>query len=409
MCRLILERQNGETEYQHHKRLVFGKLVDGSLSEYTYTTLSKYLYGKEYSEDVARRMFYGSCRTLKMVDESTLKNISEEDVLNEIELKMHELKKERQKFSDQRRELSKMISTEGRFEYICDKLIESAQEINKSKPLISKEYVCTYDTTGQEAVLVFSDWHYGLVADNICNIFNTEICKERVEYVVNKTLERIMLHGCNKLHIIVTGDLIHGAIHTSARVASEELVCDQLMNVSELLAQAIAKLSNYVPLVEVHATYGNHARVIPNKQDSIHRDNFERIIPWWLTQRFASADNVNIIEDHGDEFVTVVSCGYGIVATHGDLDNMSTMTNVLSPMFKEYFDKVHGVELRGIIMGDKHCFESKSGFGVRPFICGSLCGSDDYANSKRLYSDPSQLLIIMNADVGIDAVYTINC
>ena len=78
---LILDRREGETEYQHHKRIVFGKLVDGSLSDYDYTTLSKYLYGKEYSEDVARRMFYGSCRTLKMVDESTLKDISEEDIL----------------------------------------------------------------------------------------------------------------------------------------------------------------------------------------------------------------------------------------------------------------------------------------------------------------------------------------
>lgn len=406
---LILDRREDETEYQHHKRIVFGKLVDGSLSDYDYTTLSKYLYGKEYSEDVARRMFYGSCRTLKVVDEATLKDISEEDILNEIELKMHELRKEKQKFSDQRRELTKMLSSEGRFEHICDKLIESANKLNESFPLISGDQVAPDNVSDKEAIIVFSDWHYGLVADNISNTYNTEICKARVGYVVNRAIQRIQLHGCQKLHVIVTGDLIHGAIHTSARVASEELTCDQLMHASELLAQAIEKLSRYVQDIDVRVTYGNHARVIPNKNDSIHRDNFERLIPWWLKQRLGANENITVYEDNGNEFVTVIACGYGIVATHGDLDSMSTMTNVLSPMFKEYFDKCHGVQLRGIIMGDKHCFESKSGFGVRPFICGSLCGSDDYANSKRLYSDPSQLLIIMDSDVGIDAVYTINC
>lgn len=406
---LILDKRTDETEYQHHKRIVFGKLVDGSLSDYNYTTLSKYLYGKEYSEDVARRMFYGSCRTLKMVDEATLKDISEEDVLNEIELKMHELRKEKQKYSDQRRELTKLLSSEGRFEHICEKLTESADKLNKSYPLISGEYVAPINASDKEAIVVFSDWHYGLVTENISNTYNTTVCKNRVNYVVDRAIERIQLHGCQKLHVVVTGDLIHGAIHTSARVASEELTCDQLMHASELLAQAIEKLSRYTQFTDVHVTYGNHARVIPNKNDSIHRDNFERLIPWWLSQRLKANNNISVYEDTGDEFVTVTACGYGIVATHGDLDNMTTMTNILSPMFKEYFDKCHGVQLRGIIMGDKHCFESKSGFGVRPFICGSLCGSDDYANSKRLYSDPSQLLIIMNPDVGIDAVYTINC
>lgn len=404
-----LERQPNETEYQHHKRLVFGKLIDKTLSEIDYTTLSKYLYGKEYSNDVARRMFYGSCRTLKLVDDSTLKTISDDEIVNEVEMKIHELKKESQKCRDQRRELTKMLSAEGRFEVLCDRLVESANMLNETMPLITESDRVPTISSNKEAVLVFSDWHYGMVTDNIVNSYNTDICEERVRYVVDKAIERIRLHKCDKLHVVVLGDLIHGAIHTSARVAAEELVCDQLMKVSELLAQAVLELSKCVSNVEVHITYGNHARVIPDKKDSIHRDNFERVIPWWLQQRLKDNDNITVIQDKGHEFLMIPACGYGIVATHGDLDTISTATNTISPIFKDYFEVVYDVELKGVLMGDKHHFETRDALGVRPFICGALCGSDDYANSKRLYSDPSQLLLIMDSEVGIDAEYVITC
>lgn len=42
-------------------------------------------------------------------------------------------------------------------------------------------------------------------------------------------------------------------------------------------------------------------------------------------------------------------------------------------------------------------------------ICGSLCGTDDYANDKRLFSYPSQLLLIVNEENGVDAEYKLKC
>ena len=42
-------------------------------------------------------------------------------------------------------------------------------------------------------------------------------------------------------------------------------------------------------------------------------------------------------------------------------------------------------------------------------ICGALCGSDDYANGKRLYSTPSQMLLIVSPHNGVDAEYRIAC
>ena len=64
-----LERLPNESKADYHKRLVFGKLVDKSLADVDYSELSYYLYGQNYHSDVARRMIYGSCKTLQLIDD----------------------------------------------------------------------------------------------------------------------------------------------------------------------------------------------------------------------------------------------------------------------------------------------------------------------------------------------------
>lgn len=401
-----LLKKPGETEQEYHKRLVYGKLVDKTLADEDYTELATFVYGKEYSSDVARRMMYGSRYTLELLDNAVQqKTITSTEVLNEIEAKKVELQKERQRFFDQRREYNKLINAEGRKEHLEDKLVEAADRLSESIGFLfgkNRDLVINGDN---EAVLVFCDWHYGLETTNIWNTYSTEICKRRVRTVVDMAVERLLLHKCSVLHIAVLGDLFHGAIHTSSRVASEELVCEQLINASEVLAQAIGELSGYVDHTIVYTTYGNHARTIQKKDDSIHRDNMERIIPWWLKERFKNNDHIEIADDSEDEFIYMNVCDHGICATHGDLDNVRTSTRLLPALFQ----KKYGTDIECILLADKHHRESFEELGVDAMLCGALCGSDDYANGKRLYSTPEQLMLIVNKNIGVDAEYRIRC
>lgn len=400
----ILQKRERETNFQYHKRLVYGKLVDKTLSDFDYSELSKYVYGKELSADVARREMYGSKYTIGLVENEQLSKVESSELLSDIDNKLIELKKERQKFFDQRREFNKLVSSEGRQEHLYEVLKVAAENLNDSIgdlyndiPKIEQYY------SDNEAVLIFSDWHYGMITKNIFNTYNTDICKERVKQVVDSAIQRLSLHQCRKLHIVVLGDLFHGAIHTSARVASEELVCDQLMQVSEILAQSIYRLSRYVEDTIVYMTYGNHARTVANKQDSIHRDNLERIIPWWLNERMANmgAENVYISEPSENEFLLIDAAGHQICASHGDLDSVKSSPKLLSTLFRMKYGK----EIEYIVVGDKHHVESFEEFDITAQICGSLCGTDDYANGKRLYSAPKQLMLIVNPEIGIDAEY----
>lgn len=113
-----------------------------------------------------------------------------------------------------------------------------------------------------EAVLCLTDWHYGMVCDNVFNKFNADICRRRVSQLVEAVIDRIRLHDITTLHILLMGDFAHGAIHPTVRIESTEQTCDQLMQVSEMLAQVVNEIAEYVPSVRVYSTYGNHMRTV---------------------------------------------------------------------------------------------------------------------------------------------------
>lgn len=405
-----VKKRDTETPLQYHKRIIYGKLVDKTLSDMDYSELSQLVYGQSYSSDVARRMFYGSKRTLDIINKEQLGKVTSGKISSELDEKILELRKERQKLYDQRREYNKIVSKEARKEHLLDKLKESADSLSETigsmyeYTLTPKNFEDCKCLGNNEAILVLSDWHYGLKTSNAFNTYDVNICKKRVSSLTKKALNRILLHNCDKLHIVVLGDLYHGAIHTSARVASEEYVCDQLMQVSEILAQTIEVLSKSVKQTYVYITYGNHARTVQNKTDSIHRDNMERTIPWRLKERLSSNNNITIQEDNGTEFLFVHSCGHDLCASHGDNDSVRSATRLFSTLFNKKYNK----NIEYVVLGDKHHRESFEELGVTAFLCGSLCGTDDYANNKRLYSTPSQLLLIMNED-GVDAEYRVKC
>lgn len=403
MATIEIKRMANESPLDFHRRIVYGKLVDKTLSDLDYTEIAEMLYGKPYASDVARRMLYGSRATLELLDAERSAGIKDSDIRTEIDTQMIELKKERQRFYDQRREFNKLVAESGRREHLYERLEAAAASLSETIGNMYDGPSVNLDFTDNEGVLVLADWHYGMKAENVFNKYNTEICKERVCRVVESAIQRLLLHKCSRLHVVVLGDLFHGAIHTSARVASEELVCDQIMQVSEILAQAIGELSKYVEETIVYMTYGNHGRTVQNKQDSIHRDNIERLIPWWLTERLANmgADNVSIADEEASEFLFINAAGHEICASHGDLDGVKTSPKLLYTLFR----KKYGKDIEYILLADKHHRESFEELGVTAQICGSLCGSDDYANDRRLYSTPYQLLLIVNRADGIDTEY----
>ena len=88
-----LTRLPNESDLAYHKRLIYGKLVDGTLADEDYSELASLLYGKEYSSDSTRKMIYGSLRTLQLMGEQAEKSITSEELLSELNMKRREFQK----------------------------------------------------------------------------------------------------------------------------------------------------------------------------------------------------------------------------------------------------------------------------------------------------------------------------
>ena len=106
-----------------------------------------------------------------------------------------------------------------------------------------------------------------------------------------------------------------------------------------------------------------------------------------------------------NEFLLFDACGRGFCASHGDLDSVRNSPRLLTTLFQKKF----GRNIDHILLADKHHRERFEELGVGATIVGSLCGTDDYANDKRLYSTPEQLMLIVNSEDGVDATYHLKC
>lgn len=327
----------------------------------------------------------------------------EDSYFKELQIQKDAIYKEKRKLYDQRREYNKLLISDARAEHLCEELIKSANRLNEEKPLLFKEKWFK-PNIHKEAVLCWADWHYGMITDNIWNTYNTEICRERVKTLVEITKEFLELNQIDVLTILTLGDAAHGSIHTGCRVQSEEDTCNQLMHVSELMAEAINDLSSVVNHIDVYSCYGNHMRTIQNKNDSIHSDNMEKIIPWWLKQRLQNNTKVEIIESEYKEFTRVNILGSHICAVHGDLEKDFKKIGVT---INTIFSKKFGETIDYTISADKHHIEEFEQLGIKSVLVPCLCGTDDHANNGRLYSDAGQTLMIFNDVYGRESTYHI--
>ena len=383
--------RSGESEESYIYRVCSNKDKIGNWNDVA--SIINENIGRNYSESKYRKQY----QTYEKMSSSFSSN-EELDVLKNAR---DELYKERIRFYDQRREYNKILAYESRYENLINTIKECATRINNSFPLIEEMENSSY-TNESEAILVISDVHYGMKYDGIWNKYNTEICKQRFSEMIKKTKKYIERHKPNTLNIVILGDMAHGSIHVGCRVDSDEDTCDQLMNISEILAETIYSLSKDVNLVNVYCTYGNHMRTIQNKKESIHRDNMEKIIPWWLSTRFYNSNKVRIYESE-NEFLIFNVCGKNIICSHGDLENFKQFGVTANSLIS----KKYGITIDYTISGDKHHLEEFEQYGIESILVPSMCGTDSFANDKRLYSMPGQTFMIFNKEDGRECTYNI--
>ena len=391
-----IERRNDETQLQYHKRLVYGKLVDRTLSDIDYSELAELAYGQSYSSDVARRMFYGSRRTLQLMEDEQVSSIANNTLLSELDAKMIELRKERQKFYDQRNAFNKIVRERSRQEELNEILVDAVKHGDLPRLNYEPSYI---EPSTNDLLVSLNDIHYGIDINNAWNTYNPDICRD----MMRKYLDRILLiaktHHSENCIVYNCGDSISGKIHLTIQITNKENVVEQIKGVSELIAEFLAELSSHFNTVRYVSVSGNHSR-LDTKENSPYDERMDDLIEWYLAARLQDFENIQIdTQSRVDAtmFITDIR-GKTYCGVHGDFDGSATKIAALQAMAQR--------PLYAVLSGHKHHNMCDEVQGVKTVMAGSFLGVDDFCIQKRIFGKPEQLVCVCD-NTGIVCHYDI--
>lgn len=393
-----IERKQNESQLDYHKRLVYGKLVDKTLSDMDYTELAELVYGQPYSSDVARRMLYGSRRTLELMDSERIGGIEDNSILSELDEKMIELRKERQKFYDQRNAFNKVVRDRSRQEEL-NEIITDAIE-NGELPRL--DYIpSVVETSDTDLLVSLNDLHYGATHSNYWGEYNSDICKEMMRKYLDRIIKIAETHGSENCIVWENGDVISGSIHRSIQVTNKENVIEQVMGASELIAEFLSELSKHFRTVKFISVSGNHSRIDPNKDTALVDERLDDIVEWYITARLQNFGNVIIgAGEKIDPTMYIINVrGLNYAGVHGDFDGSASKVQSLQTMI--------GRPLYAVLSGHMHHNKVDEVQGVKTVMAGSFLGMDSYCVQKRIFGQPEQMVCVCNED-GIVCYYDIS-
>lgn len=299
---------------------------------------------------------------------------------------------EQQKVRDWYNAYRRDIREETRIQNLKDEIERAANKFAAIKPAawIRKAYAVDDKYEGlTEAVLLLSDLHIGAECNNYYNNYNSDIAATRLGTLAANVVKYCERNHVNTLHVLNLGDMIHGLIHTNARIEQQMDVSEQIIIAGELIAQFMATITQAAPNITYRSVFDNHSRAIANKNEHIEKEQFSRVIDWFVQERLKDT-KIKFIDDNIDGGVGKFKLenGKSIVFAHGHQDSINSSWQNFIGMTKEWVDY--------IILAHYHNSKEKTYNGSVVFVNGSLVGTESYAFGRRLFSDPVQKLLVFN-------------
>lgn len=398
MLSINLRRTESESLLDFHRRLVYGKLVDKTLADCDFTEIAEALYGQPYSSDVARRMLYGSRKTLEALDEDMLSGVSSDDVGSIIDAKIFELNKARQKYFDYRTAFTKAVRERSRQEELNEIIIQAVNSGNL--PELSQDRTPIIHTGNDNDLLVsLNDIHYGANIHNAWNHYNSDICRDMMRRYLDRVISIGQAHQSENCICWMNGDAIHGNIHYSIAVTNKENVIKQIMGVSELISEFLAELSRVFKNVYLVSVAGNHSRLNPNKDQSIPSERLDDLIEWYVRARLQNFENVHFDYNKIDDTMYTINIrGKTYLGVHGDYDGSDAKVQALQTMI--------GSPVYAVLSGHLHHNRVDTVQGIKTIMAGSFLGMDDYCVQKRIFGRAEQMVCVCDKD-GVRCHYDI--
>ena len=215
---------------------------------------------------------------------------------------------------------------------------------------------------------------------------------------LDKIFEVQLRHGSENAYIILS-ELVNGLIHPTLRIENNQNLIEQFLTIMNYLTDFLAELSYRFETVNVYTVLSNHARITPNKDESLTGENMDLLAIPFLSAKLQNFDNIlfhkNIIEQSIALFKIRNST---IASAHGDKDSPDTVVNKFT-LFLNCKPNV-------ILLGHRHTNAMTTSYDTKVLQAGTLAGSDSYCMDKRLRNKPEQLISVIT-DKGLDCLYNV--
>ena len=309
-----------------------------------------------------------------------LRDEDPEQRLEKIELKLIELKKERQKLQDVRTEYNRMCREEARNEEILD-VIRDYFETNKLQGLKYSTSKSVSRRNNCAMLISLNDIHYGASHDNYWGSYNPDICRKMMNGYLRRIEAIAKIHKPSEAVVWMNGDAISGNIHETVKLSNKENVVKQIIGVTDIIIDFLNELSKMFPKVRYCSVAGNHSR-LAEKDMSPKGERLDDLVEN-ICEKALSANPRVVFGDYEkvDDTIYVVNvCGNTCVGVHGDYDPTPAKVALLPAMV--------GRPVNIILTAHMHHNATDSINGVKIIMAGSFQGMDDYCVERRILGCP---------------------
>lgn len=317
---------------------------------------------------------------------------------------------ERQKIRDLTRQVNNMYRTQSRSELLREAVQEACSRL---KPIEIQRTERLNHTIheNRSLVLALGDFHYGAnihvtgLRGEVINHYDHTVFEQRMAKLLDEVNDIVRKESLSYIHLYFVGDLIDGMLRQSQLMRLEYGIVESTIRLANFLAQWIAELTSYADIV-VHAVTGNHSEVRPLKSRNreFEEENLEKIIWWFLRERFAGCESVTFSGECGRMELSYVE-GYSFLLLHGDGEK------AIDQIARDTVN-VYGEHVDFFICGHKHkeqefpagATDDGNSIIVRT---PSICGTDKYAQSCGYGGKPGAIAMVIECGYGRRCVYPI--
>lgn len=304
-----------------------------------------------------------------------------------------ELRKEREKLTDYSREHGKLSNLIG--DVIAE--VKVAPAIKVVPYVIKKQSV----TAACSAVLHLTDIHWGAVQDRNevegFGEYDPDIAEKRLRRLVVKVLDWVTTARAttriDELVVIITGDLISGAIHKELQVTNAYPAPVQSVKVAMLLAELLIMLAGHFKTVRVEMTFDdNHSRLeIKPQCKEAGLNNYNYVIAALIKETVKAQTNIDF-RGHTELMTVIEVQGRRYLTGHGH--NVQGWMGfpyygIERMVARESIRRMNGPDTRKfhrVVIGHWHAPMAHPLF----WIGGSVSGTDAYDHKCSRSSEPMQ-------------------